>query len=80
MFNLFWVKIKEPRSVALLHGGSQEILRFEVREFYGNSRAQNLIEVDFSIENQQMGFTAQINNDPPIGDSRWSPSTMMLRS
>jgi len=41
MFNLSWVKIKEPRAVALLHDGSQEIPHFELQEFYGNS--QNVI-------------------------------------
>jgi len=38
MFNLSWVKIKEPRAVALLHGGSQEIPHFELQEFYRKSK------------------------------------------
>jgi hypothetical protein len=37
MFNLTWVKIKEPRTAALLHGGSQLIPHYESQEFYGNS-------------------------------------------
>jgi len=37
MFNLAWVKIKELRTAALLHGGSQLIPHFESQEFYGNS-------------------------------------------
>jgi len=37
MFNLAWVKIKEPRTAALLHGGSQLIPHYESQEFYGNS-------------------------------------------
>jgi hypothetical protein len=37
MFNLTWVKIKEPRTEALLHGGSQLIPHYESQEFYGNS-------------------------------------------
>jgi hypothetical protein len=42
MFNLSWVKIKEPRAVALLHGWSQEIPHFELQEFYGNSQSMIL--------------------------------------
>ena len=41
MFNLTWVKIKELRTAALIHSGSQLIPHYESQELYGNSNDVN---------------------------------------